>query len=422
MQSNLFSIMFFFLLVLYSYSCNSQTYNQYLFSEDIIDNSDRKNIDFSRIGNHFQALYYHDVNSYAPEDSLNSEQIDFFKSQHEILDARKFIYNQLKECDIFLLNEAHHNSQHRAFLLSLLPALKKIGFTHIGFESLDKNDENLIVRNYPTNKSGYFIQEPLFGNIIRESLENGLSIFPYEAEMSTYKEPVLADTILNREMKLIFHQMNFRDSIQAYNILQVYKSYPNAKIIIYGGYDHIKIGKDPHWKSMGMTLASFQELKVLSASQIEMTERGDSKIENPYYKAVSIKSPSVFLEKKSKNPFVYSNYIYDFEKDTTYNSIDYDVMIFHPRTKYIQNRPDWMYSYLDRKPFYPKRRWIKKLSFPILLMAYPIKENIKKSVPFDIIEIYKKEELKPLLLKKNKYKLLIKDRNNKISERKIHIN
>lgn len=422
MHSNFFLTIPFFLIFLFSSSCKSQTYNQYLFSDDIIDRSDRKNIDFSRIGNHFQALYYHDLNSYESEDSLSAKEIDTFESQYERVDAKKIIYDQLKSCNIFLLNEAHHNSQHRAFLLSFLPNLRELGFTHIGFESLDKSDKDLITRNYPTNKSGYFIQEPLFGNIIRESLENGLTIFPYEAEMNDYKEPVLADTILNREMKLIFHEMNYRDSIQACNILQIFKNNPKAKIIIYGGYDHIKIGKDPLWKSMGMILASTLDLKVFSVSQIEMTERGDSKIENPYYKAISIKSPSVFVEKNTGSNFVHPNYIYDFENDTTYSSIDYDVMVFHPRTKYIQNRPDWMYNYLGRKRFHPKRRWIKRLRFPILLMAYPIKENIEKSVPFDIIEINNKDELKPLLLKENKYRLLIKDRNNKFIKKKISIN
>ena len=81
---------------------------------------------------------------------------------------------------IVLVNEVHHNAQTRALTLELLPRLRKLGFTYLAIEALG-DDPGLVQRGYPLRSSGTeYLQEPLYGEIVREAIRLGFVLVPYD--------------------------------------------------------------------------------------------------------------------------------------------------------------------------------------------------------------------------------------------------
>ena len=164
-----------------------------------------------------------------------------------------------------------------------------------------------------------------------------------------------------------------------------------AKIVLWAGYGHITRG----WNDLSMGTYVWRFLgpgsknRPLSIDQCRMVERSDTSIENRYFLLANVNKPTVFVDEK-KNSF-----------STAYNPNVIDIQVFHPRTKYIAGRPDWLYQ-LDRIPYYIDAKK-HKMQYPILIKAYCKGEDITKAVPFDVIQLNDKKENKPLLLKKGSY-------------------
>ena len=87
----------------------------------------------------------------------------------------------------------------------------------------------------------------------------------------------------------------------------------------------------------------------------------------------------------------------------------FDVLIYHPRTKYINNRPDWLVNSSGVQFVKIDRSKMKKDQYPILVEAIP--EGEKNSVPVDVVEIKSNDEPTELLLNEGKYNIIITDKN-----------
>src|ERR1700722_12070140 len=125
---------------------------------------------------------------------------------------------------IVMINEAHHVPQHRAFAIQLLKHLRKKGFRYFAAETLAMYDHDLQTRGYPTNASGYYTAEPVYGDLVRTALKLGYRVIPYEAAGS-------------------FKNAEEREQAQASNLVEaIFKKDVHAKVIIYAGYSHIDEG------------------------------------------------------------------------------------------------------------------------------------------------------------------------------------
>lgn len=86
----------------------------------------------------------------------------------------------------------------------------------------------------------------------------------------------------------------------------------------------------------------------------------------------------------------------------------YDVNLYHPNTKYINGRPDWLQKKSTEAVAITSKVTIR---YPCLILAYVIGESIEEAVPVDIIELKSKTDSKKLLLNtKTKHTLVIKNR------------
>jgi len=131
--------------------------------------------------------------------------------------ARDTILAQTKHRQLVMFNEEHTQPRGRWLVGSLLPALYQQGFRYLALEGLEAADSaGLRQRGYPVATSGFYTNEPHFGNLIRQARQLGFHLVAYEA-MSAERE---------------------RD--QARNLLAITLGpHPQARVVVLAGHSHI---------------------------------------------------------------------------------------------------------------------------------------------------------------------------------------
>lgn len=238
---------------------------------------------------------------------------ELFSKQKTFL-AESFIVDKAKDVHFLLINEAHYSSQNRNFTKNLLKPLWEIGYRYLALEALGYNDAPLRERGYPVKTTGYYIQDFVFGNLIREALELGFQLVSYDY------------TSLNE---------NLRDSIQALNIYnKTLAKDLEGKVLIHAGYSHISESGDINYRPMGYQLKRISGKEILTIDQHTMSELDDLNKVHPYYQFVS-------LNYKIEQPVVFTDSSANALVDPV-NSFGIDIQVYHPITTYFNGRPSWL--------------------------------------------------------------------------------
>lgn len=334
--------------------------------------------EYATKGDYKNALSQWDLAMEPHVKNLTEPQIDSINSLYKKINAADYIIEQAKKNKIVIINEAHHNSIHRVFTKSLLKKLFANGYQYIGFEALsykDDLDSLQQIRKYPIQKTGYYVKDPQFGNLIREAIEIGYRIFPYETE--------------NEESNGKSREMD-----QAKNIQKIIAANPNQKFVIHCGFDHVLEGTHSFWEmAMAERLKEYTGINPLTINQVAYSEKSKSQFNDPIHKAMNITESSVLVD-DNNNPFKY-------QRDEAYT----DIAVFHPNTKYIDNRPNWIFENGNKNVLISINDI--KLEFPVLVLAFNKGENINTAVPIDLTEIKNREESCHLGLKKGIYNIVI---------------
>lgn len=377
-------------------------YDEYLSSSELdsvwkkSENGQKVAALYSFIGNNIKAIHWY---SHSRKVKIGREDIiNRIKGAENYFKPMDDFYDILSDEKIVIFNEAHHLPRHRVFLTGLLPKLKKMGYNYIGFEGLTPNyqdttrtmmDTLLRDRGYPivSGYSGYYIKEPQFGNLIRSAIQSGFRIFGYEKGPSG----------IPRERK------------QAQNIARVLAQDPDARIVIFCGYDHL-IEKDtiklndqyPDFTYMAGYLKKMTDIDPLTVNQVILSDYLLPGY-NIYYDHLEFK----------EEMFVSSKDLYGID------SLKYDYLVYHPRTKYNNGRPDWVkqqgYKYVDITDRLDRER------LPCVVRAVKLDEKIN-AVPMDIIEVQKDAMSQGILvLPIGKYNVYLRYDDNSKDHFEIHV-
>lgn len=276
------------------------------------------------------------------------------------------VFSFIDNYNVVMLNEAHHISANRAMLYHLLPILKQKGFTQLALEALNSGkyeDSLLQERGYPIyQKTGIYINDPVYANTIRLALKLGYTLIPYES--------------YNRN----------REEEQAKNIIKKYDS-NQGKLIVYGGYAHIC--KSSERKLMGYFFKKNIEEDYLSLSQYKPGRLND------------------------KNGIDDSEYILVAEPSNCY-----DYSIIQAKQKSNQNIPTW-YNLMNFKYDSLTNYYDDNFETPALVQVYY--DNEINGIPFYQYLIENDLEHNILLAfpKSGDYQLIIENSNTKI-KKQIH--
>ncbi|TLF44586.1 hypothetical protein [Maribacter aurantiacus] len=379
--------------------------NPYLFSSEIkndIENDttpwkyQMSSQSFASKGDYQNALKHWDLAMGTSEKRYTEMQLDSIKKLYisessNVLDAVNYITESAKSNQVVIINEAHHNSSHRVFTKSLLKELFDIGYTNIGFETLGNGeymDSLLMKRGYPTQETGYYTKDPQFGDLVRRALEIGFYIFPYEQTTDSDGKP--------------------REIEQAKNIQKEIQKRPNEKFLIHCGFDHVYEGVHDRWeKAMAARLKEYTGIDPLTIDQVKYSEKSLPELNHPIINILDIDEPSVIIDKNRK-PL--RN-----ERSKRWT----DLAVFHPRTKIVKGRPNWLFKN-GNKPISLDIRDVD-LSFPVMVLAYKKGEDINNAIPIDIVEIENRTDLTNLALKSGIYEVVLEDKKNNARKFEISV-
>lgn len=335
------------------------------------------------LGNYAEALKWADVGS---QKSPSGEPSDLSPLDgYEPVDALDAISIVGKTAQIILINEAHHVPQHRAFTLELLGVLRKRGFTHFAAETLYETDGDLNERGYPTATSGAYINEPLYGDLVRTAIRLGYRVVPYEWAGVHQGAPGGG-----REQ---------RERGQAQNLIdRVLVDQPNARILVHAGYGHINEASPPgRLKMMGQHLKEMTGIDPFTIDQTLMTEHSAPEYEHDLYR-------SVMDQKLISRPSLFRNA--EGQWWTAQQGVR-DVSLFHPRSIYRDGRPTWLGMAGMRTP-YTLPGDVCGSATRCLVRARAANET-QDAIPVDQVEVVVGRSIPALMLPPGKFVLEARD-------------
>lgn len=252
--------------------------------------------------------------------------------------AADVILEQAKDRKAVFFNEAHSAPVTRTLTIELLAKLRAEGYNWFAAETLYRNDKELNQRGYPTPDSGFYIDEPLYGEMVRTALKLGYKVVAYDVENAGSGDA--------------------RELAGAQNLYHVFKQDPNARLVVDAGFAHIqKTGKYLGGSSMAEFFEKMSGIDPLCIEQTMMIQHARPDQDHPYYTAIV---DALHL----KRPIVFVNG----DKTWTLKPKQYDVSVVFPPASRGDERPDWLALGGLRVP-YPVGGDMCRGRFPCLIQA-----------------------------------------------------
>jgi hypothetical protein len=229
--------------------------------------------------------------------------------------ARSVLLKKAVAIRVLMFNEAHHSPMQRAFVASLLPALRKGGYNYLAVETLNDFDlKALNQRGFVYQQSGVYTVEPVFAELIRSALTLGFKLIAYDASGG-------GTTIADRKQ---------REEDQALKLSRVFKIDSSAKMIVLAGYGHI-YETSVTIPMMAQLFKEYTGINPLTVDQVEMAERSSVVFENSAY---------TYLIQKHRlsEPVIFHNK----SKDLVLGRIPVDLQLVYPRSTYEKGRACWL--------------------------------------------------------------------------------
>ncbi len=339
-----------------------------------------------------------------PKPELNKQEASTFR-MYKTSNAKRHILEQSKDAKVIIINTHKYAPETKIYLQELLPELKANGFDKLLVADLATGSK-INELGYPVIEDGFLIREPVYGNLLRSAVSNGISIDSYKASKGQLSK---ANSIVTRNNKAGTSKSDRAQSAlhwaHAMNANRIVKANAGSKVIILTNYDGIEeISTD------GRKMASwFKEFSKIDPLTIDLTTMRDQcpEFENPIYRTTTQNNPQVYL----RNGIAYVEKEFDAKKNEKIKRCD--MQVFMPRNKEQQARPNYLYRTGGKaQKVLPSKYGV---GFPCMIFAFPEGEDIDSAVPADIIEMKSAASQVPLVLKSGKYTLLLKD--GKISKK-----
>lgn len=310
------------------------------------------------------------------------------------LDAIPAIVEAAKGRRIVILNESHHVSRHRAFAAELARALRKEGFDTFAAETF-ADVEGTAKRGYPDHSTGYYSQDPVFGELVRTVLELGYRTVAYEA---TFHAP---QPDQDQRMRI-----NDREIQQSANLKErVFDAFPGARLFVYVGYSHatenwVDKGGPKELAWMAARLASLTGLDPLTVDQTGAMPRSEPRFESPHRRraldAGKLDRPRVFRQGDGTF-FVAGTY-----------AGKVDMQVFHPPLGESKGRPDWLAR--GRRAVDLPAEAVKALDpeRTSLVQSFRASES-EDAIPADQFVVRGRSERPVLLLAPGRYRIVVQD-------------
>lgn len=308
------------------------------------------------------------------------------------LDAIPAIVEAAKDRRIVILNESHHMPRHRAFAAELARELRKLGFDTFAAETF-MDPEGAQQRGWPDHQTGYYTQDPVFGELVRVAIEEGFRLVKYETEKRLSPDTDPRERINSREIDQANHLKE-----------RVFDVFSEAKLFVYVGYSHAT----EDWRDeggpneiawMAARLAKLTGFDPLTIDQTTATPRSDDAFANPHWKravndGLLVGGPKL-LRDDAGDPIFVGDY-----------AGKIDLQVFHTPLAELDGRPDWLAR--GRKKLAPPTALLEAgdAGAELLLQAFRSGEAIATAIPVDQFVVRDRAASPVFLLRPGTYTLL----------------
>ncbi|MEM0964158.1 MAG: hypothetical protein AAGK21_16645 [Bacteroidota bacterium] len=188
------------------------------------------------------------------------------------VDAVSEIVRLAEDRQVVMVNEAHHDATTRLLTLDLLAPLRQLGFRYLAAETFAPDSVLSRQPGYPTPDAGYYLDEPVFGAVVREALRLGYTLVPYESEIR------IQDTTMTRQQ--------WRDSTQAENLAaRIFDRDARARVLVHAGYSHVNEEVGRFFHPMARYFRQIMGIDPLTVDQTEVGPMSAPGFEHPAYRA-----------------------------------------------------------------------------------------------------------------------------------------
>lgn len=260
----------------------------------------------SFIGNHEVALQYvrHPTWSAAAPAEIDAA-----------VPAVDHIVSAARDRRIIIVNERHHASDDRLLTLDLLKPLAGQGFKYLALEALWSKDP-INTRKYPIGQTGYYTNDVIFAELIREALSLGYELVAYEME------PHQTPTEWNRDARELWQAKNIAS--------RVFAKDPDARVLVHCGYAHAMEAQRAAWHPMAVHLREMTNFDPLTIDQTTLMDLG---------------SRSHPLQRAALNASLAGSeavVLLDDGGGRLGSGLPYDISVVGRITTYVNGRPQWM--------------------------------------------------------------------------------
>lgn len=335
----------------------------------------------------------------APDYTVSSAEVATLKASHGVA-AIPEIVARARTTRVVILDEDHLVPRQRAFGLEVARSLRPLGYTILAVETLTRDGDDsvslakmdkLFADGYVRHSSGYYIDDPVFADFLRQSMAMGYHLISHEATKAFQLEDAEAS-------------VNMREQEHAENILhRALDKNPTAKVLVYCGTHHAakaplasEPGKNRAW--MAQRLKQITGIDPLIVDQATLSETPSYLPDVDLYAIASAKakSESVILT--------------DGSKPVTVGLLRgvVDLQVVHPAVTLRDGRPAWLVA-MGRKPA-PVPAALLPNTGVRLVQAF-IASEAEDAIPVDQVLVSAGQPAPPFLLPNTPVRYAVQDYN-----------
>ncbi len=257
---------------------------------------------------YYQTLYGYPLSTEAPEPT---EPADY--SSLRAVDAREYILDYAEGSQVVMLNESHTCPVGRIFARGLLSGLREHGYEYLCLEALAYRPEPYTDLASATDpEAGYYTAESNYGELIREALRLGYTIYGYDDWGPG------------------------RDSLQAAHISElVFERDPAARAIVLAGHGHIVNSGNTLYRYLkqatGLDYVAFDQ----DVQRERPALRYEGALYRDYFRGLDLDAPAVLVDS--------AGVVVPVDEGR-------DVSVFTPPTRLVHGRPHWLLQDGRRAP------------------------------------------------------------------------
>lgn len=235
--------------------------------------------------------------------------------------ALRVIEKRAAQTQVVIWGEEHHLPQTRSLYEPMLRLLWKQGYRYLAAETF--SDSVTATRSrFPTFAWGVYSRDPVYASAVRVAIDLGYRLIAYEEQGRAPNG-----------------DGSFRDRRQAENLQsRVFARDPQAKVLVLAGRGHASEVTAPDgWTPMASVLKRLTGIDPFTVFSVRMGERMTPEEEDPRYRYATAKGlvtePTIFVDSAGG----------------TLGDDSFDALVFWPRVRMVDGRPDWLKNVLGRR-------------------------------------------------------------------------